>query len=109
MRGQPRGFVSKDIMQMAGSRKYTVPEVRLWVYPKGGGDDYALYKKARTPGQLKAAWKHFTSPETRGYVKRTEGTPESSPLIAYKGYEYSQRAFYKKYPSWKRTAKKKRK
>lgn len=66
---------SKDVIQIY-SKKYFIqhiPEIRVWIHPKKGGDDY--YN----------VFENFK--EAMEFIKTHKDEAEEVPLIAFRGYE----------------------
>lgn len=81
----------KDVTQMYGRKKLKVPEIRVWVHPAKGGDDYWYVFKT-----LKGASNWSKLNQNNPKYTRVE-----TPLVAYAGYEMSVSGFRKKYPKVK--------
>jgi len=82
---------TKDMIQEFG-KKLKHPQIRVWIHPKKGGDDYyrvANFSKNNLLAALLA--KPF---EKKGDI-------HEKPLVAYNGYEYTVKEFIKKYPKYK--------
>jgi hypothetical protein len=68
--------MTRDVLQEAGGKTLTTPEIRVWCHPVKGGDDF-----------------YYVFPTFRGAegfikkVSRKEFIPEDVPLIAYAGFE----------------------
>ena len=61
-----------DVMQeLKGNLKE--PEIRVWMHPKKGGDDFYY------------SFKSFK--DAQEFIKQSPEEAESEPLIAFKGYE----------------------
>lgn len=78
-------MVMKDIIQETRGR-LKHPQVRVWVHPKKGGDDYYYTFKTL----CKAKDFIFKFPKSKGRV-------EDTPLIAFGGYEMTAKEFAKKH------------
>ena len=66
-----------DMIQQAG-KPFKIPEIRVWVHPVGGGDDY-YYRFNKVA-------------DAKKFIK-TNRQAERTHLIAYKGYEINPHKF----------------
>ena len=74
------------------SKKLKHPQIRVWIHPKKGGDDYyrvANFSKNNLLAALLA----------KPFEKK--GELHEKPLVAYDGKEFTVKEFLKKYPQYK--------
>jgi len=64
------------------------PEIRIWVHPKAGGDDY--YFVNVTMAEARSRRKRLVSSGRYNIVEH--------PLIAFRGYEMTVASFNKQFP-----------
>lgn len=80
----------KDFLQMKSKLKS--PQIRQWVHPAKGGDDY-YYRTKFSSKALDKALSEKPRKTFEGYVE--------APLVAYAGKEFTPKEFVKKYPKFK--------
>jgi hypothetical protein len=62
---------ANDLLQ--SEKKLTIPEIRVWMHPGEGGDDY--YET------------FLTFEDADQFIKKHKEEAERNPMIAFRGYE----------------------